>query len=309
MNESHHISKNIKIFAIIVTYNGAKWIEKCFGSLINSNIPLNILVIDNGSSDNTPNIVRKKYPMVEIIQTGENLGFTKANNIGIKFALKQRADYVFLLNQDAWIEKNTIEELMDTFQQIPQTGIVSPIHLNGNKTNLDKGFLNYIAPHNTPNFVSDLYFHRLENFHETQFVNAASWLISRACIEKVGGFDSLLFLHYGEDGNYCQRVMYHGYKVIVNTNCFICHDREDRNPVENQLWENKKKLVATKVFLGNINENFSVIYIILYTIRRTFFALLFSKTKNALSKITEIFVFYDIVKSRKLNKRGGLVWL
>ena len=299
----------MKIFAIIVTYNGSKWIEKCFGSLIHSGVPLKILAIDNDSSDNTPNIIREKYPMVEIIHTGKNLGFAKANNIGIKYALEQGADYVFLLNQDAWIEKNTVEKLMDTFQQKQNAGIVSPVHLNSNHTNLDKGFLNYLTQEKTPNFISDLYFHRLNNFYETQFVNAAAWLISRTCIEKVGGFDSLLFVHCGEDDNYCQRVIYHGFKIIINTQCSICHDREDRIPGKNPLWEKRNRSAVTKSYLGNINKNFSVIYIILYTFLKTFYDLLFSKRSKSLSGITEICVFYDIIQSRKINRKGGLVWL
>jgi GT2 family glycosyltransferase len=255
-----------------------------------------MLAIDNGSTDNTPAIIRRKFPQVKIIETAENLGFAKANNIGIKYALNHNADYVFLLNQDAWIENDTIEKLLYTFQQNKHIGIVSPIHLNGSKTNLDSGFVNYISNHNTPNLISDLYFNRLNDFYETQFVNAAAWLINTNCIRKVGGFDTLLFVHYGEDGNYCQRVIFHGYKIAVNTTCTICHDRENRNEEKyrNSIWKTRNAELSQKIRLGDINQKF-----------------------NLKLKITIIFryklgegikLIYKISRSRKINKNGGLIW-
>ena len=66
------------VYTIIVTYNGAKWINKCFGSLQSSSIPLKIIAVDNNSKDNTPQIIKAKFPDVEVIETGENLGFGKA---------------------------------------------------------------------------------------------------------------------------------------------------------------------------------------------------------------------------------------
>ena len=86
-------------YVIVVTYNGSKWIDKCFGSLVNSTIPLQIFAVDNGSSDGTPDIIRSKFPSVQVIENKENLGFGQANNIGIRQAYDAGADYVFLLNR------------------------------------------------------------------------------------------------------------------------------------------------------------------------------------------------------------------
>src|SRR5437870_13044290 len=102
--------QNKKVFAIIVTYNGAKWIKKCLSSLLASETKVEVIVIDNGSADETLNIV-KEFGSIECVNSVENLGFGKANNIGIAIALERKCDYIFLLNQDAWIEQNTITEL------------------------------------------------------------------------------------------------------------------------------------------------------------------------------------------------------
>ena len=69
------------VYAVIVTFNGIKWIDKCFLSLLNSSISIKIIVIDNGSSDMTSEYIKSNFPTIELIETGKNLGFGQANNI------------------------------------------------------------------------------------------------------------------------------------------------------------------------------------------------------------------------------------
>lgn len=82
----------MKVNTIIVTYNGAQWIEKCLDSLHECKVKTHILIVDNASTDNTLSIIREKYPEVELIESAKNLGFGKANNIGLRKALDERAD-------------------------------------------------------------------------------------------------------------------------------------------------------------------------------------------------------------------------
>ena len=90
-----------KIFVIIVTYKGHQWYERCFASLCNSEYPVQTIVIDNASNDGTVEYIRKYFPEIHLIESKENLGFGRANNIGMRYALDHGCDYVFLLNQDA----------------------------------------------------------------------------------------------------------------------------------------------------------------------------------------------------------------
>lgn len=309
----------LKIYSIIVTYNGIQhnWIQKCLDSLLASSIKTEIIVIDNGSTDGTVDFIQKKYPQVDLIEANENLGFAKANNIGIKKAYEQGADYVFLLNQDAWVEKETIEKLVEVFKQMPDSGVVSPIHLNGNCTNLDYGFINYISQQNTPDFISDLYFGKLKECYETKFVNAASWLISRNCIEKVGGFDTSVFYHYGEDDNYCQRVIYHGFKIYITATTTICHDREDRKGKWSKEHEQRTFEVSKMISYANILSDEKLVDNMILSLKRR---LTISHSLKKILRFTNIFsqrkadrkelaLFYKIEESRKKNKQGGLVWL
>ena len=89
---------NVTTYIIIVTFNSKKWLEKCFESIINSEIAVRVIVVDNNSADGTPQTIKEKYPQFELIQLEKNIGFAKANNIGIYKALQDGADYLFLLN-------------------------------------------------------------------------------------------------------------------------------------------------------------------------------------------------------------------
>lgn len=218
----------MKIFAIIVTYNAQRWIDKCFSSLLASSIAMDIIVVDNLSQDDTLEIIERDYPQVEVIRNSKNLGFGQANNLAMRVALERGADYVLLLNQDAWIFEDTLSRLLDTASARTDAAIISPIHLDDTELELDKYFAGYISKTNFKlrarglNHCSEFI---VEPF-DVPFINAAVWLISRSCLEKVGGFDPIFF-HYGEDMNYAQRVIYHNFKTMVVPESFAVHDRAD----------------------------------------------------------------------------------
>lgn len=248
----------MKVYVIVVTYNGNRWIEKCFDSLTNSSIPLKVLAIDNASSDNTPEKIKAGYPAVELIETGENLGFGKANNIGLLQAKKNNADYVFLLNQDAWIETDTIEKLINISQKKPEFGILSPMHMNGEGLALDISFSHYISPAACPNLFSDIFTSNTNDIYEANFVNAAAWLLTRKCIDVVGGFDPI-FPHYGEDVDYVNRCLFHGFKLGISPKTRICHDRNYKPAATHETDINRLfvyNLSVLKSYPGSFRFNF-----------------------------------------------------
>lgn len=213
-----------KVLVIIVTYNGMKWIKDCLNSVLNSSIKTDISIFDNASTDNTPDYIKVNFPQITIISTGKNLGFGKANNLGLQKAINEGYDYAFLLNQDAYIETDTIKKLIQAQIDNPNFGIISPLHLNGKGDAIDQHFLNYISPSHCPSIISDAFLNNHKQIYETQNANAAAWLISRACIEKVGGFDPI-FPHYGEDDDYVNRALFHGFKIGIIPKAIILHDR------------------------------------------------------------------------------------
>lgn len=211
-----------KVFAIIVAYNGEDFLPNCINSLLKSNFPVKVIVVDNASKDNTLTKI-EKYNEIEIIRLRKNVGFGKANNIGIKRALEFGVDYVFLINQDARIDPFTVDFLLEASHHIINWGIISPMQLNGNGTALDYKFYQAICKSNQK-LLSDAYIGKLERSYSVRFAPAAAWLISRDCLLSVGGFDPLFFM-YGEDDDLCNRTIFHKYNIVVVPNSKIFHHR------------------------------------------------------------------------------------
>ncbi|KQT15511.1 glycosyl transferase family 2 [Chryseobacterium sp. Leaf404] len=243
-----------KISVIIVTYNAMKWAEKCFSSLRSSSFPLDCIVIDNGSSDGTQDFLRNNFPEVDFIQSTKNLGFGKANNIGIEKAYKNGADFFYLMNQDAWLHENSIQCLLDVYESYDdkkEIGILSPMQTDGSEKYLDIFLDKYIAINfEKTRLISDLYFQTLKCCYEISFVNAAHWLIPRETIVTVGGFNPYFF-HYGEDNEYVNRVHYHKKKVLLVPSSKVVHDgKQFLDKVNTSLHEDLT--IETKILNPNI---------------------------------------------------------
>lgn|SRR5690606_12643065 len=230
-----------KVCCIIVTYNGEKWIEKCLKSIQQSSYPIQVIVVDNYSNDNTLKIASNFDNIV--IQSNTNLGFGKANNIGIQKGLELDFEYFFLLNQDTFIYEDTIENLVTELDKNPHYGILSPLHYSPNEKTLDANFQTYL----NRSFATE------NHLKKVSFVNAAAWLLSRQCIEKTGLFEEL-FSHYGEDRNYCDRVLYHRFSIGITEKSKIVHDRTIQRNFRKDVVQSKYAILGT--FL-NINKSFT----------------------------------------------------
>ena len=251
-----------KVFVIIVTYKGQRWYEKCFTSLRESTLPVQTVVVDNTPGDEDAEYIKARYPEVHIIKTQENLGFGKANNLGMRYAMDNGCDYVFLLNQDAWIEKDSIAKLVEVAEQYPEYGIISPMHLNA-----DQNHLNFLLDDGNRNYelLSDLYFGKTKDIYPIIYANAAAWLLPRKTLETIGGF-SPIFQQYAEDDDYINRVLYHNYKIGLCPAVKIVHDHQSSFSAH----VHKKSLNSHPLFAEwlNIKKSFSARKYYRYYIRR-----------------------------------------
>lgn len=221
--------KRNKILVIVVTYNAMHWVEKCFTSLRSSSIQSDVIVVDNGSTDGSQKYIRTHFPEVELIENKENLGFGRANNLGLQKALDDKYEYAYLLNQDAWILPDTFEKLIAVSKAHPEYGVLSPMQLKADGQSFEDKFgRNVISRRQafSPFFIDDMYFQRVGDIYEVSFVMAAHWLIPAKCLQTVGGF-SPTFPHYGEDDNYLNRTNFWKYKIGIVPTARAIHDRED----------------------------------------------------------------------------------
>ena len=223
-----------KVATIIVTFNGEKWIKKCLETILESSCSSDIFVVDNCSTDNTISIV-KDFPVhLEVLPKNEGFGF--ANNFILKKLTNLDYDYFFLINQDLYVEKNTLNQLVEFSENHPDYGIIAPIQFDGKGEKIDTNFQQYIN-------LSE----EKSSYYETSFCNAAAWLLKKNCLKKVGIFNEN-FQHYGEDRNYCERAKFHQFKIGIVKNTKVLHDRDQKMTTEKAIKLGKIKLLT--IFLN-----------------------------------------------------------
>lgn len=286
----------MKILAIIVSYNFMPWMDRCIPSLLHSAQPVDILVLDNGSRDATVQTLMERYPQVEVVENKANLGFGKANNIGLHKAVREHYDGVFLLNQDAWVDSNVIGGLAELSQRHPDFGILSPVHLTGSGEKIEHGFRVYVG-------VADKEQLPEGDIVGVPFIDAAIWYLPVAVLERVGFF-APLFYHYGEDKDICNRMAFHGYKIGYCPTLFGYHDREFRQ-VDRAARMRSERVYFLSEF-ANINYSLGHAFAmsVLAACKKSLTSLLHLRIRDCLTYLFMAlgltFRYDDVIKSREI---------
>ncbi len=279
------IFKNPKIFVIILNYNGGKDLLKTIESVVESDyLNLEIILVDNNSSDDSLNLAKQwvathcssenKFPKVHFIKNKKNLGFGAGNNIGIKYAFENGADFVFLLNNDALVQENTISNLVDSIKNEKNIGLVSPIiysdldykkvWFSGGKINWWKmraEHVQYLTEQGVMTPCSND-----NNVIQSDFITGCAMLISRDIFEKVGLFDENIFLYY-EDTDLSLRVKKADLRNLVVASSKVFHaEKSEENQSKKIYW-----LVLSGVyFFKKHAKDFWKIYLSIYLFLRKF---------------------------------------
>lgn len=213
------------VSVVIVSWNAQSYLTKCLASLNERAFagPMEIIVVDNGSSDGSPESVEEKFPAVRLIRNRENLGFAKANNIGI---LNCRGRYVCLVNSDVEVAEGCIAHLVDYCEQQGDVGMAGPriLGCDGRPQPSCRGF-----PGVWNMFCSalalDTLFPGVRLFsgyslsswpqkepRPVDILSGCFWLVRREALDEVGLLDESFFM-YGEDMDWCKRFWERGWKV------------------------------------------------------------------------------------------------
>ncbi len=206
------INQTNDLWTIIVTHNAEQWIEACLDSLRASTLSSTVLVIDNCSQDDTVQLLQKRDD-ISTLCLPDDLGFGRANNLGIAKALKAGALFVLLVNQDARVAPEMCEQLVQSAHRHPEYGVLSPIHRSYDGEQMDGPFATYVKQ-TAPQFFRDLSAQQVQPVYSVYFVPAALWLLRREALEEVGGFDPSFFM-YGEDDDLVQRFSHTRWKVGI----------------------------------------------------------------------------------------------
>lgn len=299
-----------KVFVIIVTYKGKRWYDRCFNSLRESTIPVQTVVVDNSPGDEDAEYIKKHFPEVHVIKTNENLGFGRANNLGMRYALDNGCDYVFLLNQDTWIKPDTLSIMMPIVEQHPECGLFSPMHITAD----EKGLYIEIEDGSTDHgnsLLADCYFQSLQDIYYFKYINAAAWLLPRKTLETIGGFDPLYFV-YGEDDNYLHRLQYHNLTIALIPKAQIIHDHQKGHNASEHDHAYRREQTRLTDYL-NITKDISVNKLLIhYMCKILRYALLLNQKKLRFYKNEFRFLWkkrHFILKSRSVNMKKGPSWL
>ena len=214
-----------KVITVILNWNGYADSIECINSILKIKYKnYEILLVDNGSDSKEYEKITSLNSKAKIIRSKINLGFTGGNNLGIKYALEEKADYILLLNNDTTVEPNFLEPLLNLFKKEKNAGIVAPqinyfsepqkIWSAGGKISRLRG----------SGFASsDRIESRIKPDNKSvSFVSGCCMLIKKEVFEKIGLFDENFFL-YVEDADLCYRTTHAGYKIIVNHHSKILH--------------------------------------------------------------------------------------
>lgn len=200
------------VSVVIPTLNRKSDVMECIQSLLRSEFhPLEIVVVDNGSNDNTSKAVNDTFPTVRVFRSKRNLGVTGGRNLGAKIA---RGDYVFFVDHDTVTDGETVKELVEVLEHDDEIGVAGPIvnyygdpdriWAAGTSVSLKTGKVRF-------NMTGEIDTGTLEDPFDVQVLPSA-FMVKRDALEKVGGFDDTFFAVY-EDTDFCLRIRKAGYRI------------------------------------------------------------------------------------------------
>lgn len=235
------MSQKPRIFVIILNWNQPELTIDCLNSVWKSGgRDLRILLVDNASTDGSVEKIKKGTVGVQFdtIVNETNLGFAGGNNVGIRYALKKGADYIFILNNDTLVGSALFNRTVELVQKDASVGLVSPkiyfakgfeyhkgkyksgevgrvIWYAGGKIDRDNGY-------GTARGVDEVDRGQYNKVEETDFATGTCMLITKQALQKAGLFDERYYMYY-EDTDFSLRVKEQGFKVMFNPDIFIWH--------------------------------------------------------------------------------------
>lgn len=208
---------------IVLQYSNSSDTVKCLDSLVKIRYPnFKVLVVDNGSNQTEQDIIKKYlknsgHSHWPLIHNQANLGYAGGNNVGIKRALSEGADYIFILNNDTTIEPDALDKLVAAAEAEPTVGLVGPAIKEPERTvyygkiSWLKTELEHVA---APSATQHL---KLK-----EYLPGAALLIKRKVIEKIDDFDEIFFLYF-EDADFCFRAQLDGFKLKSVPEALVSH--------------------------------------------------------------------------------------
>ncbi len=240
------------IACIVLNWNGGERILRCIRSLYaSSNITPQVVVVDNGSSDGSLELIQRQYPDVQLIGFEENAGLVLARNTGIRRALEQSFSFVLFIDDDAVVEKDCLHRLFSVLENTPSAGIATPRIFDGSDVEMiwyDGGVTNI--------FGDTLHRNMGKRKGETEsntpltisFATGCCVMVKREVFEKVGLLDESYFV-YSEDADFSFRARAAGYSIMHIPQAEALHDQSGDTKANKGKWFRDYYVVRNKLML------------------------------------------------------------
>jgi GT2 family glycosyltransferase len=245
------------VYIVILNWNGWKHTLECLSYLSNLNYSkYKILVVDNGSTDDSVYQINQAFPEIKIVQTGKNLGFSGGNNVGIRHALSRNADYILVLNNDTIVDQDFLSPLVANLETNNNIGAVVPrIYLKQEPQKFWAvgGEINWWAGLARSRGRNQVDNHQFSMPQYVDYGPGCCILFSRDSLERVGLFDERFFA-YWEDTDWSVRASRLGYRIIYEPQSVIWHEASASTRQKNLNQTNSKRRYAYTYYLSLRNN-------------------------------------------------------
>ncbi len=212
------------VSVISVNYNQSGVTLDLLRSLQNNSYKnIEVIIVDNASPDDDPDIIKKEFPEVTLIKSDKNLGFAGGNNLGVRAS---KGDYLMFINNDTEVPNGFLEPLVELFESDPQIGMVSPkIKFHWDPNILQYAGITKMNPVTLRNQGLGYYKKDGPEFgqlSQTESIHGAAMMVPRMVIEEVGMMTEVYFLYY-EEHDWAEMIKRAGYKIYYQPKSYILH--------------------------------------------------------------------------------------
>lgn len=244
-----------KLYIILLNYNGYQDTIDCIDSInkCEKKLDYEIVVVDNCSTDDSYNKL-KKVKNIKLIKNPVNNGFSAGNNLGIKYALEQNAEYVLLLNNDTIDTVDSIYKMLEKIKSDESVGILGcriMYYDNKNLINYYGGSIDWFKGTAIMHNYKKEYQETQNNYFYCEYVTGCSMLIRTSILDKTGLLPEEYFMYY-EDVDFCAKAKESGYKLAVTGDSYIYHKASSASGGEGNPfaieWNTRNRLLFMKKY-------------------------------------------------------------
>jgi GT2 family glycosyltransferase len=255
----------LKYSIIVVNYNGGELVLKCIESVLQNTSDFELILVDNNSSDNSALLATSRFPQIALVKNEENLGFAKANNIGVRRA---RGNWIVLLNPDTVVTRDWLDSLVRCAGSSAEVGVVTPklLRLDGRTVDSTGHVFDFRTGYSSDRGNGETDVGQYDDVEEVPSCCFACAAIKREVFDHIGFLDEKMILYF-EDVDYCIRARIAGWKVLYCPNSVVLHVRSGVSPKKSTQWGKRAVAYRLRIMLKCYSASNAIKYGVMRILR------------------------------------------